>query len=315
MNEATGTGVDTAGKPPPPPPNVPPGKLAGWKYTNFRAGQAGGFTVNTNGTGASLVAGLGSRPAWEGTSALLCFEVGWGPPDYGASLSVVPRGGGTPVPFTQRTEVGLVDGADFYPDWSRGSQEIVFHRTTGSYVTPSGRMETIICAKAYPDGTARQLTSGHVDREPAVSADGSVVVFNRSDFEPDGDPRGLCVVSAAGGAVTQVNATTRISGSNPDWVRVGNQDWLAYVGYDGALWRLQVTPDGHAVGDPLPVTAAGMPGKQNPSWSPDGTYIAYYFTTYKANVPYFHTCLVEVATGKVTEVSDLADPDWAPVVF
>lgn len=73
MNEATGTGVDTAGKPvkPPPPPPEPtptPDKIA------FQSdGQV--WTMYTNGTGAVQLTTEGSNmaPCWSGDGQEICF--------------------------------------------------------------------------------------------------------------------------------------------------------------------------------------------------------------------------------------------------
>jgi len=293
-----GAQMDTARKPepPPPPPPVPDGTLVGHKQLN-RTGW-GVLTMATDGTNETNVV-PGVTPCWSPDGQTICFV-------QDSRVYTVPASGGTPEQFTTGAEPDLPAGdSDISPEWSPDGQEIAFLRQTGSYPAVY-----TICVKQFPDGPGRQLCQGDGLAGLSWSPDGAYVMFR--------DDGNLSVVPSAGGAVYRVSETLPL-GNDPAWfadVETGANRVAyctgAYAPGGGQVFTLQVDAAGHAIGDPIAITSDRPGWPTHPTWSPDGTYIAYSDEWAGKKGEVFVTCIVEVATGTLTEVGDLGGVDWTP---
>jgi len=296
---SAGPSVGTAGKPPPPPPPppVPAGTLVG----------NGLYTINTNGTGKTLLVAGGFDPCWSPDGQQVCFRLN-------NRLYTVPHSGGTPTQFTTGAEPGLPGGnTDYLPAWSPDGQRIAFKR----YWVEGGYNRHAIVVKEWPSGPARLLTSGGPgfrDEYPTWSPDGQYVLFNR--FQ--GGSRLFCVAADGGGQPYLVKADDSSVSGTSDWYRdaASGENWIVYSSSSSSteLCRLQVDAAGHALGSPIALPNGGYSSYYRfPSWSPDGKFVAFNNEETTKKGPVTTTYILDVATSALYKVGDLGDVDWSPV--
>ena len=117
---------------------------------------------------------------------------------------------------------------------------------------------------ARPDGTGiRAVTrASHdwTDADPSWSPDGSELAFRRPGW-------GLYQVSATGGRARKL--TSGGFDSHPSWGRDGR---ITFARFAGGHWRIfAIAPDGTG----LAKLTSGTTDDEEPSWSPDGSRIAF----------------------------------------
>ena len=259
--------------------------------------------------GAATGAGVADwLPDWSPDGTRLAFVRGVG---AAADLWVMDADGGNQV---QLTGTGLPAGGDgIYdakPSWSPDGSRIAFVRGQGTAA------EVWIMTS---DGTdARQLTSNSIeDLDPTWSPEGARVLYGSRRTGPEAD---LVVVGADGRGEQVVSGSGPFTASGdedlPDWWRGTTvaTDWV-----DGGDYDIAVGEIGGA-GSATNITAASTAHDFSPSWSPDGTRLAFLSTRAgDGDVGGDGDLFVmdDDGTGVVRLTADTAaqaDVDWRPEV-
>ena len=262
------------------------------------------YLMNADGTGQTQISSAGYHydPAWSADGSQLAFA--WA--DNSDSDIWVARGDGS-----DRRQITSGTAYDFSPAWSRDGRWIAFDR----YDNPA-LFERDVYVVAATGGTPANLTNHAGNSEqPTWSPDGSKIAF-----WSDRSPQGVYVMNADG-SNQHVLAQ---AGSRPDWSPNGSRIVYVAVTYEPPagpapelgpppppqprdhLWL--VNPDGS---DRHQLTFS--PGTQSePSWSPDGTKIAYHGLVVDRNEVF----VFDVASGSKTQLTHEGNysPTWQPLV-
>ncbi len=218
-------------------------------------------------------------------------------------------------------------GHDAMPAWSPDGQWIYYiqtRTTNGFYPSTEGlssyRLTYPVLMRVHPDGSgAQQIISGLFTsnggkytwfswyRQPSVSPDGKTLALV-SDAP---DPSNQDVVLQFLNLTTQKLTMPRIPENPP----LGHQDpaWrpdggaVAFVlnGHDGATGTPVIELYNVKTGA---VSALTGPGFTNPSWSPDGRYLAATKTTFYGT----DVVILDAATGRVLVQVTTDGLSWAP---
>lgn len=217
------------------------------------------------------------------------------------------------------------------PAWSPDGKQIVYSLTSDSDVT---HLEVI-----NADGTnAHALTSGTTsaqadDRNPAWSPDGTKIAFTRGGCDSSGGGSCIFVINANGTGAANLTPEPQFScdgnvfsqntvSTAPTWSPDGTK--IAYSGFAGCqpggegtdIWSMNAA-DGSGKVDLAP--DAGTEDRL-PTWSPDGTTIAFLSTRFDGVNYELYT--VPASGGSPSHVSITwknspdhpANPDWARAV-
>ena len=214
----------------------------------------------TGGTATQLTSNqdFDSTPSWS-SGGQIAFE-SWrsGNPD----IWVIPAAGG------EASQITTDSARDSSPAWSPDGSQLAFASER------SGNWD--IWVMPATGGTTTQLTThGAEDGFPAWSPDGSQIAF-MSDRSGNPD---IWVIPAAGGTAWQIT-TNSLSDSFPDWAPDGTR--IAFTSWrsgNADVWDISVeggTARQITCLDCESCFEAEDPGEDTrPSWSPDGTQIAF----------------------------------------
>jgi TolB protein len=279
------------------------------------------YTIRPNGTGLRRVTvpptrqalGGDSGPVWAPGGRTLVFERNlpyWGS-DRMRLMAVSARGGAarqlTSGPF------------DAMPSISPDGRRIAFTRVVQSVVAPTAALFTI-------DGRGKHLApllSSGLDLSAAWSPDGSTIAFSRL-ATPDTTLRQatLYLADADGSNVRQLGDLP-VHGVSPAWSPDGTR--LAFVSFDDANdapcpWA-SCPPSGElyvlgADGTGLTRLTRSKADDEHPSWSPDGTRLAFasgFDLHVQGHAPWL--MVMRASGGRASRVgrfSGVLDPSWSP---
>jgi Tol biopolymer transport system component len=262
------------------------------------------YLMNPDGSDQTRISNGGYHydPAWSADGSKLAFA--WA--DNSNSDIWVAR-----ADYTDRRQITSGTPYDNSPAWSPDGRWLAFDRYESA--APS---ETDVYVVGAAGGTPINLTE-HAgrDEQPSWSSDGS-----RIAFKSDRSPEGVYIMNIDGSNQHVVAQ----AGFSPDWSPNGTRIVYAAVTYEPPagpapatgpppppqprdhLWL--VNPDGsnrHQL--------TFSPGTQSePSWSPDGTKIAYHGLVVDRNEVF----VLDVASGSKTQLTHEGNysPTWQPLV-
>jgi hypothetical protein len=204
------------------------------------------------------------------------------------------NGSGTPVNLTNSWSTA----DERNPTWSPNGLQLAFQSNTG------GDYEIYRMNADGSGGNPVALTTNTVaDQRPDWSPDGTKIAWDSNTY--------IYTMNANGSSPTQITNNANFDDVGPSWSANGSQ--LAFArkpvggltsAYD--IYKVNAT----ALATPTQLTSDPTDPKadENPSWSPDGTKIAWDRTTW------IHTMNTD-GSGRVriTQASaDDRDPDWSP---
>jgi TolB protein len=276
------------------------------------------YTVRPDGSGLRRLTvpptrqalGGDSGPVWAPGGKRLVFERNlpyWGT-DRMHLMAVSARGGATrqltPGPF------------DAMPSFSPDGRRILFTRVVQSLVAPTASLFTM-------DGSGRHLEpllADGIDLSAAWSPDGRTIAFSRleSTSRPLRDAT-LYLADADGSQLRSLG----LHGLSPAWSPDGER--LAFVSFDDAnappCQAASCPPSGElyvvgADGSGLRRLTSSKADDEHPSWSPDGSRIAFasgFDVRSEGHAPWL--MVIRAAGGKpvrVGRMTGVIDPSWSP---
>ena len=204
------------------------------------------------------------------------------------------------------------------PSVSPDGRRIAFTRLVASVVAPAISLFTVNARGQRP----AQLLAGGYDLSPAWSPDGKAIVFSRlvSDTAPV-EAAELFVAGANGSNVRPLGPG--LNGISPAWSPDGTR--LAFVSFsdrNGASCPASnCSPNGelyvvNADGSGLRRLTTSRADDEHPTWSPDGTRIAFasgFVLSREGHRPWL--MVMRAAGGRAVRIGRFAgvlDPAWSP---
>ena len=190
----------------------------------------------------------------------------------GASLAFheADADGGIFVAGATGESVRRVTDIGFHPAWSPNGKDIAF--TTEEIVDPASRLgESSLYVVSAAGGTPRKVVDGDA-AQPSWAPSGDRIVY----WSNTGGQRDIYTVPAAGGARTAVTEDAPLDWS-PVWSPDGKRIYFASErGGAMNLWRVAVDAStGRTSGEPEPVTNGVQASAGLPSFSKDGSRVAF----------------------------------------
>jgi len=279
------------------------------------------YTVRPSGTGLRRLTvpptrqalGGDSGPVWAPGGRTLVFERNL--PYWGSDrmrLMAVPARGGRASQLTSGP-------FDAMPSFAPNGRRIAFTRVVQSVVAPTAALFTI-------DRNGKHLApllSDGLDLSAAWSPDGRTIAFSRlATAQTPLEQATLYLANADGSNVRQLGASP-VHGVSPAWSPDGTR--LAFVSFDDAddppCPISSCPPSGElyvvrADGSGLTRLTRSKADDEHPSWSPDGTRLAFasgFDMRSQGHAPWLMT--IRASGGRATRVgrfSGVLDPSWSP---
>jgi len=225
-------------------------------------------------------------PAWSPDGRRICFV---SRRDGYSSLCVINADGSSEVRLT------AVEGLDDdLPNWSPDGRTVVFSRGNGG--EPEGLWLVDVTT-----GEERALgTGGHTNYRPSWSPDGRFVAFRRSLAERPG----VYVMPAVGGDPWYL-----ARGRDPCWSPMDDRIACAH---GESLWAVPVDSGGRLSGDPTQLTRHPRAVDRYPSWSPDGTHLAFEREGATQGEPASRIMTIATNGSGLRDLGEGRMPAWSP---
>jgi TolB protein len=279
------------------------------------------YTVRANGTGLRRITvpptrqdlGGDSGPVWSPNGRRIVFERDlpyWG--DDRFRLAAVPAAGGlarqlTPGPY------------DAMPTVSPDGRRIAFVRLTRTDTEASVSLYTVDRLGHH----AAPLLSSGLDISPAWSPDGKTIVFSRlADQSLPIDQATLYLADADGSNVRPLGPAP-VRGVSPAWSPDGKRiAFVSFADHNGSACPAGTcTPNGEvyavaADGSGLTRLTASKADDEHPTWSPDGSRIAF-ASGFLLRSEGHLSWLVSIPSGggratRIGRFTGVLDPAWSP---
>ena len=274
------------------------------------------YTVRANGTGLRRLTypptrqdlGGDSGPVWSPNGRRIVFErdlTFWGTDRF--RLTYVPSGGGIAHDLTRGP-------FDAMPTISPTGARIAFVRGVGDGFS----LYTIDRQGRH----AAQLLADELDLTPAWSPDGKTIVFARLADPLAIDQAALYLADADGSNVRQLGAVP-VRGVSPSWSPDGRRiAFVSFADHNGSSCQTGSCPPNGEIyvvdvdGSALTRLTTSKADDEHPTWSPDGSRIAFasgFTLRHQGHLPW----LVTVPAGggpakRIGRFSGVLDPAWSP---
>ena len=274
------------------------------------------YTVRTDGTGLRRLTvpptrqqlGGDSGPVWSSNGRRIVFErdlTYWGTDRF--RLAAVPAGGGLARQLTKGPY-------DAMPTLSPRGSRIAFARLTGATVS----LYTVDRLGRH----AARLVSDGVDVSPAWSPDGRTIAFSR--LADPALPIEQATLRLADSSGSHVRGLGQIRGVSPAWSPDGSRvAFVSFADHNGPACPANIScpPSGEiyvvgADGTGLTKLTTSQADDEHPTWSPDGSRIAFssgFVLASQGHAPWLLT--IPSAGGSATRIgrfSGVLDPAWSP---
>jgi len=290
-------------------------------FTLDRDGFTSLYTIRPDGeslrrvTAPHVLSGTGgdSGPAWAPNGKHLVFARDL--PHFGSDhldLYIVRSDGNFPRRLSRSAYF------DLEPAWSPDGRRIAYVRVTSFGGTLSARI-----AQVGTDGrTVVPLTTGPVDLTPSFAPDGSRLVFARlPGLTAPLEDANLYVVGRDGAGVRPLGSAP-IAGWEPAWSPDGKRiAFVSFRDHNGQSCESgDCLPNGELYvvgsdGTGLTRLTRSTADDEHPTWSPDGTQIAYasgYDDPHAGHQPWLYVRPADGGRAKLLRRGFVADPAWGP---
>jgi len=286
-----------------------------------RGGASSIYTVRPNGTGLRRLTvpptrqqlGGDSGPVWSPDGRRIVFErdlTYWGTDRY--RLAVLHAAGGLARQLTKGPY-------DAMPTFSPSGRRIAFVRLKRSDPEATVSLYTIDRRGRH----AAPLVSDGVDLSPAWSPDGKTIAFARLDDPSLPIEKATIYVADADGSPVRQLGRSPVMGVSPAWSPDGRKiAFVSFADHNGSICPADGCPPSGEIyvvdadGTGLTRMTTSKADDEHPTWSPDGSRIAFAsgFALPSEGHP---SWLVSIPAGggsatRIGRFSGVLDPAWSP---
>ena len=279
------------------------------------------YSVRPNGTGLRRLTvpptrqqlGGDSGPVWSPDGRRIVFERDlpyWGSDRF--QLAAVRARGG----IARRLTTGPYDAMPtISPDGSR----IAFVRLSRS----SGGATVALYSADRRGRHAARLVSDGLDVSPAWSPDGKTLAFSRLADGSQPIEQATLYLAAADGSHVRALGVAPVHGVSPAWSPDGSKlAFVSFADHNGSLCSHETCPPNGEIyvvsadGTGLTRLTMSKADDEHPSWSPNGSRIAFasgFALRRQGHPPWLE--VIPAGGGKATRIgrfSGVLDPDWSP---
>jgi Tol biopolymer transport system component len=275
------------------------------------------YTVRANGTGLRRLTvpptrqqlGGDSGPVWSPNGRRIVFERNltyWGTDRY--RLAAVPVAGGLARQLTKGPY-------DAMPTLSPHGRRIAFVRLTGATVS----LFTVDRLGHH----AAQLLSDGLDLSPAWSPDGKTIAFSRLADPSLSIEEATLYLADSNGSNVRALGKVPLRGASPAWSPDGRRiAFVSFADHNGPACPVDGCPPSGEIyvvdadGSNLTRLTTSRADDEHPTWSPDGSRIAFaggFVLAGQGHPPWLMT--IPSGGGSATRIgrfSGVLDPAWSP---